>query len=300
MESLKTLILVLTPMFIGFAVRLPKPYLSVLDRLLSLLVYLILLLIGIGLAHVGQLFSQLDNIAFYAGLLFVLLIACNLFFLGTFDRLYPWQHQQQKNSCSKRPSMAGGLKQLGIVAVGLVLGNILPHSWQPPESAATAALMLLILIVGIQLRSSGIPLRHILLNKRGCQTAAIFMLSCALAGSLYALFTRATWQQGLALSSGYGWYSLSGIVMTQAYDATWGSVALLNDLLRELFALAFIPIIMHRHPSSAVGIGGATSLDFTLPVIQQSGGTEIVPVAISFGFVVNILSPILMVIFTTL
>ena len=39
------------------------------------------------------------------------------------------------------------------------------------------------------------------------------------------------------MSSGYGWYSLSGIVITSAYGAQWGSVALLNDLLRELFAL---------------------------------------------------------------
>ena len=104
--------------------------------------------------------------------------------------------------------------------------------------------------------------------------------------------------QGLAMSSGYGWYSLSGIVITSAYGAQWGSVALLNDLLRELFALLFIPMIMRRFPSAAVGIGGATSLDFTLPVIQQSGGLAAVPVAISFGFIVNVVSPILMVVFS--
>ncbi len=60
--------------------------------------------------------------------------------------------------------------------------------------------------------------------------------------------------------------------MTEAYGPVWGSVALLNDLAREFFALAFIPMLMRRHPSAAVGVGGATSLDFTLPVIQSSGG----------------------------
>ena len=46
------------------------------------------------------------------------------------------------------------------------------------------------------------------------------------------------------MSSGYGWYSLSGIVMTSAYGAEWGSVALLNDLLREFFALVVIPLLI--------------------------------------------------------
>ena len=78
-----------------------------------------------------------------------------------------------------------------------------------------------------------------------------------------------------------------------------GEVALLNDLAREFFALAFIPMLMRRHPSAAVGVGGATSLDFTLPVIQSSGGLAVVPLAISFGFIINVLAPVLMVVFST-
>jgi uncharacterized membrane protein YbjE (DUF340 family) len=114
-----------------------------------------------------------------------------------------------------------------------------------------------------------------------------------------ALQPDVSWSKGLALASGFGWYSLSGIVMTEAYGPVWGSVALLNDLAREFFALAFIPMLMRRHPSAAVGVGGATSLDFTLPVIQSSGGLAVVPLAISFGFIINVLAPVLMVVFST-
>ena len=121
-----------------------------------------------------------------------------------------------------------------------------------------------------------------------------------MAGVLFAVLKPdVSLSKGLALSSGYGWYSLSGIVMTAAYGPVWGSVALVNDLAREFFALVFIPLLMRQHPSAAVGSGGATSLDFTLPVIQSSGGIEAVPLAISFGFIVNVVSPILMVVFST-
>ena len=39
--------------------------------------------------------------------------------------------------------------------------------------------------------------------------------------------------------------------------------------------------------------GGATALDFTLPVIQKSGGIQVVPVAIVSGFILSLLGPIL-------
>ena len=186
-----------------------------------------------------------------------------------------------------------------MVALGVAIGKLLPPALLPPDFAATGTLMLLIFVVGMQLRGAGIALRQVLLNRRGWQTALVFMLSCAVSGCLFAwMQPEISLAQGLAMSSGYGWYSLSGIVITSAYGAQWGSVALLNDLLRELFALLFIPMIMRRFPSAAVGIGGATSLDFTLPVIQQSGGLAAVPVAISFGFIVNVVSPILMVVFS--
>ena len=87
--------------------------------------------------------------------------------------------------------------------------------------------------------------------------------------------------------------------MTGAYGPIWGSVALVNDLAREFFALMFIPLLMRRHPSAAVGVGGATSLDFTLPVIQNSGGLAVVPLAISYGFVINVAAPFLMVFFSS-
>ena len=77
-------------------------------------------------------------------------------------------------------------------------------------------------------------------------------------------------------------------------------MALLNDLLREFMALLFIPMLMRAYPSTAVGLGGVTTMDFTLPVIQSSGGNEVVPLAMSFGFLVNIISPVLMVVFSSL
>ena len=164
----------------------------------------------------------------------------------------------------------------------------------------TVLLMILILLVGIGLKGSGITLKEVLLSKRGMQTSVIFTLAVLMGGVVFWLiFDEVSLTQSLALASGFGWYSLSAIVMTDAYGAVWGSVALFNDLVREFFALLFIPFFMRKTPSAAVGLGGATSLDFTLPIIQQSGGLGVVPLAISFGFIINIVAPVLMVAFSS-
>ncbi len=214
----------------------------------------------------------------------------------------PW-HAKKPSVKSKehRVSIRGSLAQVVCVVIGMVIGYFLPAGYMPPENSMTAMLMILILLVGIGLKGSGITLKEVMLNKRGVEMSVIFTLSVLVGGLVFALlFTDVSWTKGLAMASGFGWYSLSAIVMTDAYGAVWGSVALFNDLIREFFALLFIPVFMRKYPSAAVGLGGATSLDFTLPIIQQSGGLKVVPLAISFGFLINIISPVLMVVFSAL
>lgn len=129
----------------------------------------------------------------------------------------------------------------------------------PPDFSMTALLMLLILLVGITLNGSGNTLKKVLLSKRGVQASVIFTLAVLVGGGLFALlFTEGSLVQGLALSSRFGWYSLSAVLMTDACGAVWGSVALFNDLLRVFFALLFIPYFMRRYPTADVGLADIT------------------------------------------
>lgn len=301
MENLITLVLVLTPLFIGYFIRLPKPYLPVLDRLLSVLVYIILILIGISLSQVPNLGEQTIFIFSMASLLFIGTTLFNLIFIILWEHCYPWQVQTASSKKKAKVSISGSVKQISCVLLGVLLGKTLQENYLPSNHAGTVALMLLILLVGMQLGSSGIALKNVLINRRGVWLSIHIMLSALLGGLLFSwIVPNVSMGQGLALASGFGWYSLTGIVITEAYGAVWGSVALVNDLAREFFALAFIPLIMKRYPSAAVGVGGATSLDFTLPIIQSSGGLAVVPLAISFGFIINLLAPFLMILFSSL
>lgn len=302
MQSLITLILVLMPMFIGFAIPSNPAMTKLADKGLSYLVFVILALIGIELSQVEGLGGQVAEIVLYVAVLSILTIGSGLLALMIFDNIRPWQAKKPSvKSKEHQVSIRGSLAQVVCVVIGMVIGYFLPADYMPPENTMTALLMILILLVGIGLKGSGITLKEVMLNKRGVEMSVIFTIAVLAGGLIFALvFSDVSLTKGLALSSGFGWYSLSAIVMTDAYGAVWGSVALFNDLVREFFALIFIPMFMRKYPSAAVGLGGATSLDFTLPVIQQSGGLKVVPLAISFGFIINIISPVLMVLFSAL
>jgi uncharacterized membrane protein YbjE (DUF340 family) len=302
LDNLLSLILILTPLVLGFFVPVPKAWLPIVDQVLGKLVLVILFFIGLSLSQVHNLGSQLGFIIIHVAVLALCCIGSGLIALWWFDKLHPWQRELPHEQPHAAIGMLGSVIQVGSVIVGFIVGRLLPINDLPitVDSIIKGLLMLLILLVGIQLSHSGMTLRQVLLNKRGVQVSVLFCISVALGGVVFGLMMpNVSIMQGLALSSGYGWYSLSGIVMTDAYGAIWGSVALLNDLLREFLALMFIPLLMRKYPSTAVGLGGVTSMDFTLPVIQSSGGNEVVPLAMSFGFIVNIVSPVLMVLFSS-
>lgn len=96
----------------------------------------------------------------------------------------------------------------------------------------------------------------------------------------------------IMLSQGYGFYSMSGIVVTELRNAELGSIALMNDLFREIFAILFMYLIGWRYPRSAISSAGATAMDVTLPMVKQSCGNAFIPHAMVSGFILSVLAPI--------
>lgn len=303
MNSIGTLLLILTPMFIGFLLPKNKKALRFGETLLNYVVFLILVIIGMDLAQVDDLVQKIDNIALYLFTLITLTIGSGLVSLYVFDKLSPCPYyiKQGRGDIKPKVSLHGSLIQLGCLLIGFVLGSVLPDAWLPPKGTNTVLLIGLLFLVGLLLKNSDMSLKNALMNKRGMQISLVFMVSVLASGLIFAMiFDEVSWQKGLALSAGFGWYSISGTIMSEAYGAVWGSVALFNDLMREILALMFIPYVMRLSSSSAIGLAGVTGLDFTLPILQKSGGNEIIPLIISFGVITNVVSPILMVFFSTL
>ncbi len=143
-------------------------------------------------------------------------------------------------------------------------------------------------------------LKQIVLNKKGATIALVMIVTSFCGGVIAALLLDLPINHGLAMASGFGWYSLAGILIGDSLGSILGGAALLNELLREMLALVLSPLLIQRYPNTAIGYAGATAMDFNLPVIQSSGGIRCVPVAIVSGFILSLLVPALILFFVSL
>ncbi|MCG7387618.1 MULTISPECIES: lysine exporter LysO family protein [Pantoea] len=294
------LLIILLPLVVGWLLPLHQPvFLRLVNRLLGWMVYIILFFMGISLAFLDNLSSNLLSVFHIALVSALAILLCNLLALRLLEKNRPWQHKHKQETLPSRLRMAlDSLTLCGVVVVGFLTGLTQLAFLRHASTASEYALIFLLFLVGIQLRGSGMTLRQILLNRRGMLVSVVVLLSALLGGVIAAALLGLPLKTGLALASGFGWYSLSGILMTEAFGPVIGSAAFFNDLLRELTAIMLIPALIARHRSCALGLCGATAMDFTLPVLQRAGGNEIVPAAIVHGFVMSLLAPLLIAFFS--
>ena len=294
------LLIILLPLVIGYLIPLHRPSaLKLIARLLSWIVYVILFFMGISLAFLDNLASNLLAILHYAAVSVVIILLCNSAALMWLEQKMPWQNHHRQEKLPSRLAMAlESLQLCGVVFIGFMIGLSGISFLQHATEASEYTLIFLLFLIGIQLRNNGMTLRQIVLNRRGMIVAVVVMVSSLLGGIINAFILDLPLKTGLAMASGFGWYSLSGILLTESYGPVIGSAAFFNDLARELLAIMLIPGLVRRSRSTALGLCGATSMDFTLPVLQRSGGVEIVPAAIVHGFILSLLVPILMAFFS--
>ncbi|TYF91467.1 lysine exporter LysO family protein [Klebsiella grimontii] len=294
------LLIILLPLVIGYLIPLHRPSaLKLITRFLSWIVYVILFFMGISLAFLDNLASNLLAILHYAAVSVVIIMLCNIAALMWLEQKMPWQnHHRQEKLPSRLAMVLESLQLCGVVLIGFLIGLSGLSFLQHATEASEYTLIFLLFLIGIQLRNNGMTLRQIVLNRRGMIVAVVVMVSSLLGGVINAFILDLPLKTGLAMASGFGWYSLSGILLTESYGPVIGSAAFFNDLARELLAIMLIPGLVRRSRSTALGLCGATSMDFTLPVLQRSGGVEIVPAAIVHGFILSLLVPILMAFFS--
>ena len=102
----------------------------------------------------------------------------------------------------------------------------------------------------------------------------------------------------LASGSGFAYYSLSSILITQYKGAELGTVALLANIAREMITLIGAPLMVRWFGTlSPISAGGATTMDTTLPIITRTCGQQFVVLSLFHGFCVDFSVPFLVTFF---
>jgi len=119
---------------------------------------------------------------------------------------------------------------------------------------------------------------------------------CSIIGGLVAsvFFDDISFKDGASVSAGFGYYSLSSVLITEMRGEYLGTIALLSNIIREISTFLISAIIVKKfYPLSPIALGGATSMDTTMPVILKTSGKEFVLLSIYNGIILSSLVPVL-------
>ena len=200
-------------------------------------------------------------------------------------------------------ALKGSLVIVGFFVLGVLcslMGIIPGHVGSRVSFYALCGLMM---CVGISVGNDPQTLK----NFRSLNPRLVFLPVMTILGTLAGtavvslLLTHRSLTDCLAIGSGFGYYSLSSIFITEYRGAELGTIALLANISRELLTLLAAPLLARWFgPLAPISAGGATTMDTTLPVITRVSGQEFVVVSIFHGFTVDFSVPFLVTLFCSL
>jgi len=187
------------------------------------------------------------------------------------------------------------------ITVAVLGGMLLGWAVIPPTLVDTldgminGILAFLVFLVGVDIGRN----REALLSVRRMGFKILLVPAAIGAGSLLGAaaagcFLTMPVKELLAVGAGFGWYSLSGVLISSTYNLELGTTAFLANVIRELMAFVLIPMLVpYTGKLAAIAPGGATTMDSTLPLITRATDSQTALIAFVSGLVLTAAVPIL-------
>lgn len=206
--------------------------------------------------------------------------------------------------------MKGSLVTIFCFIAGCLTGFLSGFEAEWIDTASLWLLYLLMFQAGIGIGAN----REVPSMIRGLSPKIVLLPIATIAGAVVmsgiaSLLLRWSGSQCMAVGGACGYYSLSSIMISRLMEPTLGvtlaaelaTIALLANILRELFALTAAPYIVRRFGAEAeIAAAGVTSVDVCFPAINRWCGDEYVPAAIVSGVIIDVSTPFLITFFCSL
>ncbi|MBR5270084.1 MAG: lysine exporter LysO family protein [Anaerotignum sp.] len=189
---------------------------------------------------------------------------------------------------------------LVVLVLGIGAGFVLPENISGfIDSASSYMLLILLFSVGIDMGLN----REVFTRIRELGFKILLIPAGVIIGSLFGGFltsflANVSVREGLAISAGLGWYSLSGILITEAGNPVAGTIAFLSNVFREMLTFIVVPFIAsHMNYYCAIAPAGATAMDTTLGIISRNTNATVAVLSFVSGVICTLVVPVLVPIF---
>lgn len=182
------------------------------------------------------------------------------------------------------------------VILGIIIGvGVFPSGWVPAtDYFMDIGLCLLLLLVGIDIGKQ----KNIFDELRKMGYSLLLVPVMIASGSIVGAMIGGTliglpFNEAGAVGAGFGWYSLSAVMLTD-YSTQLSALAFLSNVMRELLAIVSIPLIAKWIGyMEAVAPGGATAMDTTLPIVTQYTDSKTAVLSFVSGVLLSSMVPLL-------
>ena len=187
-----------------------------------------------------------------------------------------------------------------VLLLGIFGGMIIPEAMSAWLATASNPMLLLLLFsVGIDIGSNTevfVQIRQ--LGVRVLLIPVGVIVGSLVGGACAAMVVGAGVKEGLAIASGLGWYSLAGVLITDAGYPIAGAISFLSNIFREIIAFIVVPIVAkYLNDYTAIAPGGATTMDTTLGVVRNNTNAKTAVLAFMSGSICTLIVPILVPLF---
>ncbi len=198
--------------------------------------------------------------------------------------------EKEKNQEQSEENNNAGMKTtliiLAFVAAGMLSGYfVVPMIFKDLDAFQTMSgdwmvvgITILLACVGFNLGLDG----KVFSSLKQVGIKALFIPIAAVAGSLimgavYGIVSPLSVGEGIAISAGFGWYTMAPGLMVEAGFVVSGAISFMHNVIRETLGIIIIPLVAKKIGYlEAVAIPGVAAMDVCMPIVERSCRPETV------------------------
>ena len=287
---------------IASKLRHKKEQFGFLEQLLNIVIYVLVFIMGLRMGSNEEVISNLGTIGVQSVIVTILVVGGSMFavFLTRLamglNREGVPKVQGQLEIADAKPSddnqendsqgMKTTLIILGFVVAGMLSGYLLvPMLFSDLDQFQAMSgdwmvvgITILLACVGFNLGLDG----KVFSSLKQVGFKALLIPVAAVAGSLimgavYGLVSPLTVGEGIAISAGFGWYTMAPGLMVEAGFVVSGAISFMHNVIRETLGIIIIPLVSKKIGYlEAVSIPGVAAMDVCMPIVERSCRAETV------------------------
>ncbi|MBQ9961354.1 MAG: lysine exporter LysO family protein [Firmicutes bacterium] len=287
-----------------------------LEGLLNVVIYVLVFVMGMRMGANEEVTSNLDVIGVQAVGISVFVIGGSMFAVFIARKILGIDKKGIKageedivaaiDTESENEEGDSGLKTSLLILLCVVLGMLFGYFVIPAifndmvlfqnttGDFMVVAICILLAFVGFNMGLDGKVVQNL---KTAGLKAIIFPIAAIIGslsfGAIYGMITPLTVGEGVAVSAGFGWYTLAPSLITEAGHVVAGAVSFVHNVIRETFGIIAIPFMAKKIGYlEATAIPGVAAMDVCLPIVERSCGSKIMVYSFSMGLIMNTVVPL--------